>query len=348
MLIREMPQLVDPLEYLRRALGVGDPLRLLAGDEEYRGYALERLRARMTGKPWKPLATGEDEVASLLLALYAAARAGRLALARLVEEEAMDVARKASGDGAVDERLAREIASLIGFKPVEARLMVPWVEIRGRVEPRVFRYSVSVYDALRLAGDRLDLVHSMVKKGRIYTDASGLLELAVEAIKYRLLETGERLAEVEVEGLEELVEEARRLAEQAPAGPRGHARPVREAYPECVRRLIAKAESGRLTSREFYTLATFLAYTRDVETMARVLEALGVAGGVAGAVAEVILEEASLWKPYNCEALGRMGVCECRGDLISEYNMLIRRVQGGRRAGGRTRGGAGGRRGRRR
>ncbi len=350
MLVRYLPQLVDPIEYLQKALGVSDPLRLLAGDEEYKRHALERLRARITGKQWKQLATGEDEVASLLLALYAAARAGRIALSRLIEEEAMEVARKASRDGAVDEQLVKEIAVIIGFKPVESRLAVPWVEVKpGRIEPRLFTYSVSVYDALRLAGDRLDLVHSMVKNGRVYIDASGLLDLAVEAVKYRLGETAQRIAEAEVEGLEDLVEEAKRLAEQAPTGRHEQARPVRpvrEAYPDCIGRIISKAESGEVSSEEFYLLATFLAYTRDTESMARVLEALGVGRGVAGTVAEVILEEASLWKPYNCDALRRMGICECTGDPISEYHNLIRRVQGERRAGGRTRRRAGGRRGR--
>ncbi len=161
----------------------------------------------------------------------------------------------------------------------------------------------------------------------MYLDRRLLILMITGTARRRLLTLAERLRELVPEGLEELEDEARVMAENA-TGPKGL---VEEALPSCIKSMLARARAGdRLRDEELYVLSTFMA---RIGAGSRVLEDVLVRSGlappgVASLVASILYEESSGFTPYNCRALEKLGICRCRGSLLVEYAANLRKARG--------------------
>ena len=322
-MVRHPALVPDPIEYLRRATGYGNPLKIFALDDDARSLAKARLRARLAGGELGEAPGFEYEVASLLLALAGAA-SSKLALSRLVEAEVYDASRLLE-EADVEDLII--VARGLGLRVERGSpVSIPWLVSRGRVYYRRLDLSAPFTDVLENA--EVESVSSLfMLGGRVYLDRRLLILMITGTARRRLLELAGRVRELIPEGLEDLEEEAKSLAEGA-REPRGL---VEEALPSCIKAVLARARSGRgLSDEEVYLLSTFMA---RIGAGSRVLEeVLSKSGlvppGLAPLVASILYEEASRFSPYNCRALEKLGLCRCRGSLLGEYASNLRRVRG--------------------
>lgn len=315
--------LADPVEYLRRSTGYSNPLKIFASDEDAIRLAEDRIRARLTGGTLPRAPSVEYEVASFLLALAASAPS-RLALSRLVEAEVSDAA-KLLEKSELEDLIA--VARGLGLRVERVKpLSIPWLVSKGRLYVRKLDLAAPFTDVLENAS--VDSVSSLfMLKGMVYLDRRLLTLLIAGAARRRLLALAEAVREAVPTGLEGLEEAARRAAEGAPGG----VGLVEEALPSCIKSILARGRAGEpLRGEEVYLLATFMARIgAGAGVLEEVLARSGLAPpSLAPMIASILYEEASSFNPYNCRALGELGLCECKGSLLGEYFSSLRRARG--------------------
>lgn len=326
MLYRKYPVLVgDPIGFLQEKTGYRSPLTLYARDEDFMKSVEARLMSRLEGGEWSPATSSEAEVASLLLSLYIASRASRLALTRFIDGELEYARRMLEGE---DLEVLARAAGILGVRLYRDRAArIPWLYSRGRLYYRELALSAPFTDVFENI-EGVDVTSLYILDGRVYLDRELLVTLITGVMRRRLYRLAEDLSGAEVEGVEDLVERVRRLVEHgAPLSA-----PVSEdLFPDCIKSILSKPSRGEpLSDEEVYVVATFLA---GINAGSSMLERLLVEAGLvkpelAPLIGGILYEEARGFKPYNCKTLQEMGICRCRGSLISEYWARARRGRG--------------------
>ncbi|MCE4604908.1 MAG: hypothetical protein F7B20_08130 [Aeropyrum sp.] len=299
-------------------------LDLLAGDEDLVRLGFRRAVAAVEGWLGYPFGSSlEEELASFALSLSIAARAGPRALRKVVEGEAsraVVLLKREPPD------VIAEVLAAAGF-PVERRLLeVPWVEDRGRIVRLSLGWRMGVSSFLKLSAysgsAELRMPNQMVMDGFVYMGDSRLREAAVAAARMAVEARAGEAAILESMLIEDYSSMLGVMVE-------GGAPIVVEALPPCISRIVSKASRGEaLTWGEMYLLLSFMASIRaPPQAIEEILRpSLGEsARGVAWAYSRL---EPTRYQVPSCEALGRMGICECRGSLVKDYVSRVRRALG--------------------
>jgi len=326
MLYRKYPVLVrDPLGFLQDKTGYRNPLSLYARDDEVLKSVESRLESRLEGGKWRPADSSEAEVASLLLSLYIASRASRLALTRFIDGELEYVRGELVRE---DLEVLTRIAELLGIKLYRDRVVrVPWLYSRGRLYYRELGLSASFTEVFgNIEGVNVSSLY--VLGGRVYLDRELLVTLITSVMKSRLYGLAEDLSGVEVDGVDDLVSRVRDVVEHGAPIP---ATVSEDLFPDCIKSILSKSKEGSvLSDEEIYVMVTFLAgINAGTSMLERFLVEAGLAKPeLAPLVSGILYEEAKRFKPYNCRALQDMGLCKCKGALIPEYWARVRRGRG--------------------
>ena len=316
-LLAKYPYLEPLTASVRRATGSGS-LSGLAGDERVLELGLARARSLAEGGV-PSFQSSTDSLAAFLGEAVLAVKAGHQASARVVELEYM-IARRmiVGGRESVDAALA--LVKAAGGRVERAGLKIPWaVDGSGRRVPKILIARIHVASFLRIAAPvaerekGLSLSNSFLKEGYVYLDVERLRQLAAAAARKLVLD---RLREAEaaansIDGeVEVYAVRLKRLLEGAP--------PLRpDKLPHCIRFIAEKIRGGESVGEvELYTLITFLS---KLEYSHRVLaETLGLDNIAARNLTKALAKISSYPTP-KCSKLAELRVCECRGNLLSEY-----------------------------
>ncbi len=329
------PILVSPEAYVEMLFGYRLPLDAILVEDDIVRVAKAIIDSTLSGERVE-LGDGREWVLGFYAALAAAGASGSLRLKRrVVDELASVLAERLSQE---DLRVLMSIARRLGLPVEGSRLEIPWIySERGTVIPRVLVASIPVHSYLSLAksleGPEWRLTNSFLLAGRVYLDRARLEGLTVAAMKARMEEYANMLADyARGTALEEL---GRAAASRLDEGVQyGRFNPSNA--PECVKRLEARVASGEASLEEFYTLVAFLANVGAGEDyLADILYSTGAfSRPVAAIAARAILEEARRFRPLKCSVLAEKGICDCEKDLLHDY---YSRLRAGSRARGKSR-----------
>jgi len=323
------PFTVKLSEYARKEIDYYGPIEELLESEEAINLAKKRLEAALS-QEGLPEQIGRDtweEVLSFHAALAAVAKSGSLRLLRRLADAEADRVRKLLEDES--QAGIMTLARALGLRVESSNLTINWLYSKRRgILPRLLQYSLPLSDYLvvasRLVEPRWRLVNSFPLAGRVYMDAQSFKNLLAAKVRQHIESIVGIYDEVDLPKLAEL---GRKMASKLDWGVLGEFDP--EKIPSCIREIIDRSASEKsMTPEEFYMLVTFLANVNaPQEYVEELLYSTGlVPRTTASVLAEVILERARRYRPYNCETALAKKICsECDGrGPLSTYWRAIR------------------------